>query len=304
MWLSLLGGLLLLAGRVGLSTASALILREVAAGVFVHLGQHVAPDAPGHDDIANIGFVVGSTCVAVIDSGGSDTVGRELRSAIGARSRLPVCYVINTHVHYDHLLGNSAFAPDHPVFVGSATLPAAVARSRQYFKTHYAGDLDLSRADPIIGPDRTVERDLTLDLGDRTLALHAWPTAHTDCDLTVEDLKTRTLWAGDLLFRERLPVVDGSVKGWLTVLDELAKMRVDHVIPGHGDPTGDFPGAVGPQWRYLQALVAGVRAELGAGQPMQHAIEHVALAERDHWLLWNEAHPRNVARVYQELEWE
>jgi len=247
---------------------------------------------------------VGARCVAVIDTGGSVAVGQALRAAIEAHTRVPVCYVINTHVHYDHMLGNLAFKDAHPSFVGSATLGAAVRRSREYFLTHFAGALGPSGADAIIGPDRPVERELTLDIGNRRLVLHAWPIAHTDCDLTVQDLKTGTLWAGDLLFRERLPVVDGSAKGWLSAIDELARWRVERVVPGHGAPTNDLAAALAPERRYLRELIEEVRAELAQGQPMQYAMEHVGLKERSNWLLWDDANAHNVARIYQELEWE
>ena len=90
---------------------------ELAPGVFVHLGQQLALDAPGHDDIANIGFIVGSKCVAVIDTGGSVRIGRALRSAVRLRTARPICYVINTHVHFDHVLGNAAFREEERRFL-------------------------------------------------------------------------------------------------------------------------------------------------------------------------------------------
>lgn len=235
-------------------------LREPAPGLFVHTGRQVAPDARGHDDIANIGFIVGSTCVAVVDSGGSVTTGRALRAAIREHTRLPICYVINTHVHFDHVLGNAAFRRDNPSFVGNAALRGAIERSREFFVTHYGGDLDPALApDRIIGPDRLVERELTLDLGKRQLRLRAWPIAHTDCDLTVYDDRTGTLWTGDLLFRERLPALDGSAKGWLAAIDELARWRINLAIPGHGSLARDLASALIPERRYLQAIIADIR---------------------------------------------
>jgi quinoprotein relay system zinc metallohydrolase 2 len=280
-------------------------LSEIKSGVFVHAGRQLALDVPGHDDIANIGFIVGKSCVAVIDSGGSVGIGRALRSAIAMHTALPVCYVINTHVHADHVLGNAAFTPDHPSFVGHAALTQAMARSRDFFVGEYGADLDSPpTADQIVAPDRSVERDLVLDLGNRRLALHAWPTAHTDCDLTVYDAQSGTLWTGDLLFRERLPALDGSVKGWLEVLDELARMRVSLAVPGHGPVTRNLPAALVPERRYLQALTAGIRDELIQGKSPQDAIEHVAAAEKPHWLLWDSVHPHNVMRAIQELEWD
>ena len=101
----------------------AFAIREVAPGVLVHLGQPLALDAPGHDDIANIGFIVGKRCVAVIDTGGSMRIGRALHAAIRQRTRLPICYVINTHVHVDHVLGNAAFQQDRPEFCRPCRAP-------------------------------------------------------------------------------------------------------------------------------------------------------------------------------------
>src|ERR1700683_5320464 len=146
---------------------SALTIREVAPGVFVHPGQQLALDAAGHDDIANIGFIVGSRCVAVIDTGGSARIGQALRSAVRRTTALPICYVINTHVHVDHVLGNAAFLEDKPSFVGNAALAAAMLRSRQLFVNEYGADFaGQPSVDQVIGPDRLVENELTLALGD------------------------------------------------------------------------------------------------------------------------------------------
>ncbi len=282
-------------------------LNQIASGVFVHAGKQITLDAPGHDDIANIGFITGSRCVAVIDTGGSVRVGRALRAAIRQRTALPICYVINTHVHVDHVLGNVAFQPDQPAFVGHQGLADAIARNRSFFLHDYAGDLDdPPTPEQIIGPGRLVAvgTDLTLDLGDRSLVLHAWPKAHTDCDLTVYDDKTATLWTGDLLFRERLPAVDGSAPGWLAAIDALMQLHPKWVVPGHGGVTRQLAAALATERRYLQALITGVRAEIAQGNSMTDAIEHAGVSEKKGWLLWDTTHPRNVARVYQDLEWE
>jgi quinoprotein relay system zinc metallohydrolase 2 len=286
------------------NTPNGFNLSEVTPGIFVHAGRALALDVPGHDDIANIGFIVGAKCVAVIDSGGSMRIGRELRTAVRKHTRQPICYVINTHVHVDHVLGNAAFKDDQPSFVGSAALGAAMARNRDFFITQYADDLDSPpSAEQIVGPDRLVDHEVTLDLGGRQLLLRAWPKAHTDCDLTVYDVKSATLWTGDLLFRERLPALDGSLKGWLSVLDELRQMPVKIAVPGHGPVSRDLKSALVPERRYLQALSDGVRADLTQAKPLEEAIAHVAVEEKSYWLLWDKVHPRNVVRAYEELEW-
>jgi quinoprotein relay system zinc metallohydrolase 2 len=275
--------------------------------VFVHVGKQLALDAPGHDDIANIGFIVGTRCAAVIDTGGSVRIGRALRAAIRQHTALPVCYVINTHVHVDHVLGNAAFRDDKPQFVGRERLGAALARSRAFFLRQFAGDFDApASADQIVAPDLEVKDALELDLGDRTLRLRAWPKAHTDCDLTVFDEASGTLWTGDLLFRERTPVLDGSVIGWLAAIDNLAKIPAKIVVPGHGKVGQDLAAALAPERTYLQTLVSAVRADLAEGKSLNDTavLMQVAGEEKSHWLLWDSAHAHNVARVYQELEWE
>jgi quinoprotein relay system zinc metallohydrolase 2 len=300
---------LLLCGLIGGTCAAGdFNLTQLAPGVFVHQGSQLSLEAPGHDDIANIGFIIGRSCVAVIDTGGSVSTGQRLRAALRVHTALPICYVINTHVHVDHVLGNSAFrgGGDHPSFVGHEALAQAIANSREFFVAHYGADLGppVAGVEQIVAPDRLVQQDTVLDLGHRRLLLHAWPKAHTDCDLTVVDESSGTLWSGDLLFRERIPVVDGSVRGWLAALDQLQVMKVSRVVPGHGPMTQDLAQALMPERRYLQALVDGVRAELAQGESEQHAIEHVALGEKSQWLLWDTAHAHNVIRAYEELQWE
>ena len=283
-------------------------VHEIAAGVFVHPGKALPLDAPGHDDIANLSFVVGSRCVAVIDTGGSVRIGAALRDAVKQHSARPICYVINTHVHVDHVLGNVAFSADQPQFVGHAGLAAALDRSRDFFVKTYGADLqDPPTEAQIIAPRRTValDADAVLELGGRRLTVRAWPTAHTDCDVSVYDSASRTLFTGDLVFVQRTPALDGSILGWLKVLDALASAKVAHVVPGHGPAGSELQPAVAAQRDYLNALLTGVRREIAQGRPLQEAIRDLSPpAAQGHWLLWDETQPHNVARAYQELEWE
>ena len=284
------------------ATAVPLEVDEVARGVFVHRGATLALDAPGHDDIANIGFVVGARCVAVVDTGGSLRTGRALRESILARTKVPICYVIDTHVHLDHVLGNAAFKDDKPAFVGSAMLGPAIEASRRFFVEHYPNDIE--NAEQVIGPDTTVATTRELDLGGRTLTLRAFPKAHTDSDLTVLVGDAGVLWAGDLVFVERVPALDGSAKGWLAAIDELAKTHPKVVVPGHGPVSHDLAAALAPERRYLQALVDGVRREIADGKPIGDATAHVGASERARWELFDTANAHNVSLVYRELEWE
>ena len=288
-----------------LLAAAPLSLTQVADGVYVHHGAYQEISALNAGDIANIGFIVGHNCVAVIDTGGSLEVGQALRAAIKATTTTPICYVINTHVHPDHIFGNAAFVQDHPKFVGHVRLPAALAARGEYYLRSLSDTLH--RPVPqewLIPPSVVVAKRLTLDLGGRDLLLIAQPTAHTDNDLTVFDVNTDTLWLSDLLFVKRVPALDGSLRGWIDLLRRLQAQRVARVVPGHGPPSVVWPQAGDAELRYLLVLRDETRAIIRRGGTIEQAIAQVGRDEQRRWLLFDQYNTRNVTAAYAELEWE
>lgn len=290
----------------GAGTGGGLAVTRIAEGVYVHQGAHAEADAANRNDIANIGFVVGRRCVAVIDSGGSPTVGRRLRTALRRHTAKPVCFVINTHVHPDHLLGNRAFAAPDTEFVGHANLTRALAARGRTYLARLAETLQVpTHPGWLVPPQRSIADRATLDLGGRRLLLRAWPTAHTDNDLTVLDEATGTLFTGDLVFMTRVPALDGSITGWLAVLEALSGLDgVERAVPGHGPVSAPWPAAATDLRRYLRHVRDGVRRAIDAGRTMEYAIEHVGYEERERWRLFDDYHRRNVTAAFAELEWE
>jgi quinoprotein relay system zinc metallohydrolase 2 len=275
-----------------------------APGVYVHYGAQADMTPSNAGDIANLGFVIGQKCVAVIDTGGTYAVGRALRQAIRRVTTLPVCYVINTHVHPDHIFGNPAFVDDRPEFVGHARLAESMRRRGPIYLRALMRDLgEAAQGSSIVLPTHPVAGVERLELGGRSLSLRAWPTAHTDTDLTIFDETSETLFLGDLGFVEHLPVVDGSLRGFIAAIGELKAIRAQRAIPGHGRASA-WPAAIAPEERYLRQLRRDVRAALAAKMPLAQAIESVACEDATHWQLVDQFHKRNVSAAYAELEWE
>jgi quinoprotein relay system zinc metallohydrolase 2 len=263
------------------------------------------PDAHNRGEIANIGFIEGSRCVAVIDTGGSPEQGRALRDAVRSMTHIPICFVINTHVHPDHLYGNRAFKEPGIRFVGHHKLAAAIAARAAFYRDKASRDLGFAlTADDFVMPDMEVTGDLDLDLGDRRLTLTAHGTAHTDNDLSVYDHHTQTLWLADLLFMDHLPVIDGSLNGWLNVLERVKQIPAKRVVPGHGPIAAFWPSAAEPEARYLRLLQTEIRSAIKQGRTIEQAMASVGQSERGRWKLFDEFHPRNVATAFAELEWE
>ncbi|HEX6014646.1 MAG TPA: quinoprotein relay system zinc metallohydrolase 2, partial [Geminicoccaceae bacterium] len=217
------------------AAVAALAVSEVAPGVFVHQGPHEDFTPANAGGIANLGFVVGRRSVAVVDSGGSRRQGEELLAAVRARTALPISHVVNTHVHPDHLLGNVAFKDTGATVVGHAKLAGRLAEAGPYYLASLRRLLWPAFAGTeLVPPGEGVVATATIDLGGRTLELRAWPMAHTNTDLTVLDAATGTLFAGDLVFVDRIPIVDGSLLGWLAAMEELTRVPAERVVPGHG----------------------------------------------------------------------
>lgn len=282
-----------------------LSVNEIEPGVFVHWGVQEFSDTRNHGAIANIGFIIGERCVAVIDSGGNPDQGKALKNAIEHVTTKPVCYVINTHVHPDHIYGNSAFKNTGAKFVGHEKLAQAMSARGEYYlkKAPELLGIRLTQED-IIPPDIKVTGQLDLDLGGRMLKLTAHPPAHTDNDLSVYDPQTDTLWLADLLFIEHLPSIDGSLKGWLGEMAKLQAKSYKTVIPGHGSQATKWPTEMQPQQDYLNALLLETRAAIKKGVFLEEAVKTIGLSFKDRWKLFEEFHRKNVTKVYAELEWE
>jgi quinoprotein relay system zinc metallohydrolase 2 len=283
-------------------------LEEVSNNVFLHEGVHEDATPENIGAIANVGFIIGESCIAVIDSGGSFQEGQLLYQAIRQYSDKPICYVINTHVHPDHILGNAAFKQEHPAYVAHEKMTAALEAREDFFDRVFSEALGPAyEGAEYIRPTQVVSigEPLDLDLGHRRLTLTAYSTSHTDHDLTVLDQATNTLWTGDLLFVDRIPVIDGSINGWIDTLNTLSQQVIDTVIPGHGPvQTSTITQAWQAERDYLETIRTGVRAIINDFGTIEDATKTVGLSESTDWALFEQYHRRNVTAAFVELEWE
>lgn len=281
-------------------------VEEIAPGVYGHAGAVALMDAGNDGGIANIGFIVGDKGVAVIDTGGSVVEGREFLAAIRRVTDKPVLYVVNTHFHPDHIFGNAAFEGLGATFVGHHNMPHALQERGAFYMQAFRkiiGD-ELMKDVRIVPPTLLVDDERELDLGGRKIELRAWPTAHTDSDLTVYDPTSRTLFAGDTVFVKHLPIIDGSLKGWLKDLPELARIPAQRVVPGHGPLAVPWPAALDAEKAYFDRLSKDVKALIAKGDDLGEAAKQAGQSQRDDWALFGDYNSRNATAAFAEYEWD
>lgn len=295
-----------LLGRMPALASTTLAVSEVAPGVFVHQGRYELQSPENRGDMSNASFVVGNNAVAVIDTLGSARVGQELRATIKAITNKPIRYVINTHMHPDHVFGNAAFKRDNPQFVGHHKLKRGLEARRDSYMASSKNMLgeDAFAESEIILPTVAVDETLTLDLGGRSLVCEAQKTAHTDNDLVITDSKTGTAFFGDLLFSGHIPTLDGSIRGWLALIEQLEARTTSRVVPGHGPHAMQLPEAMLPEKRYWSVVASDVRKLIEDGRDLTEATKTAGQSEHANWALFDQYHVRNVTAAFAELEWE
>jgi quinoprotein relay system zinc metallohydrolase 2 len=294
----------LAATRRSRAAEGALVTEAVAPGIHIRRGIDEDASAANGDAIANIGFIVGRSAVAVIDPGGSLNDGQRLRARIRQMTQLPIRFVVLSHVHPDHIFGAGAFEQDRPEFIGHARLPNALEQRGEYYRRGLESVLGKGKAGPVVIPTRLIVDRGQLDLGDRILHLTAHPVAHSDCDLSVFDPSSATLLAADLLFVERVPALDGRLKGWQSVLTSLKTVAASRAVPGHGPVSVNWPSGAQDLDRYLDVLLRETRAAVKAGMEISDAVASVGLSERGKWKLFDDYQGHNVTQAFKEVEWE
>ena len=210
----------------------------VAPDSYMVQGLSALGSGANRNFISNAGFVVTRDGVVVVDALGSPALARELLAEIRRITPAPVRYVVLTHYHADHIYGLQAFKD------AGATVVAHQA-GREYLNSDTAAlRLQASREElapavdaqtRLVPADRWIDGRTTLQLGGLDFVLQPAGPAHTPEDLVVWVPQLKLLFAGDLVFRGRIPFVGQADSGrWITALDTLLAFDARIIVPGHG----------------------------------------------------------------------
>lgn len=267
----------------------------------------VAPDVYafiGSAGGANSGFIVTKEGVAVIDAQGPKDLALLLREGIEKITKRPLIYLINTHFHGDHTFGNQHFKETKSIIAHRNTRDALIEHEKGQMKV-FAKIFGEERAKGIVltPPNVSFERNMTLFAGGVKVELIYLGKGHTGGDIVVYLPEKKVLFSGDLLYNKRLPWVgDGDTFEWIKVLDRLASLKIDTIVPGHGliggkELLSDFKG-------YIKDLQKEVMRYRDDGHSLDELMKAIDLPEYKEYLKYEEWLPLNAKKVYMELETE
>ena len=172
----------------------------------------------------NIGLVVGDDGVVMIDNGVSAVLDL-LRKEIKKTTDKPIDYLINTHLHRDHIGNNDKFATGGAQVISHDNVRASLKKNS-------------SSADSL--PIMTFSDQMTLHINDEPAKIIHVQNAHTNGDAIIHFQNSNVIHTGDLLFNGRFPFIDanngGTLAGVLSGLNMILSLSNDEtkIIPGHG----------------------------------------------------------------------
>ncbi|MGI9218164.1 MAG: MBL fold metallo-hydrolase [Hydrogenophaga sp.] len=286
--------------------------QRVAAGVW-----HWSPAVEAEIGYANAGHVLPTSVVLhgaqalLIDPGPSHAHGQRLRRSLACRFGAQVRWIVNTHAHAENVLGNSAFADQVAdgtvqILATAATRAGMAQRCPDCLASLTAkAGTDAMAGTNIVLPTRTLTEGEVLRVGPYRLRVLRTEQGHTGGDLVLWDAQRRLLWAGGLVYGQRLPeLAQGSLDGWLAALDRLATLRprlvVGNVVSVASDASTLPPALTGTR-AYLGALRSGVLNAMDQGLQASDATT-VTLPAYSAWAGHAERQGFNAQRAWRELE--
>lgn len=280
--------------------------QQVSPSAWLVQGDAALGSSANRNFISNAGFVVTPAGVVVIDALGSPQLARELLEAIARVTPQPVTHVVVTHYHADHIYGLQEFRRR------GAKIVAHRAALEYIHSDTAASRLQASRAElgpwidartELVTPDQWLDGPGELLVGGTRLVLQPVGPAHTPEDLVVFLPAERVLFAGDLVFRGRIPFVgQADSRQWIAALDTLLKMDPLVVVPGHGALSTSARADMELTRDYLAFLREAMGAAARDMEPFEEAYARTDWSRFEQLPLFRAANRMNAYNTYLLME--
>ena len=252
-------------------------------------------------NMVNTCFVHTKEGFVVIDSGPTYAYASQAFAQMQKIAKLPIKYVIDTHDHDDHWLGNSFYKSKNSLLIGPQSYEQNVVVGMETRMHRILGD-KLYGKTSIVKLDIVVDNNYTIKVGDRCFKIKKLvKKAHTQGDLIVYLPDEKVLFAGDLVFNDRLTSIrDGSLIGSINALKKIDALKPVVIVGGHGYKTD--ANSAKTLKKYLIEMKKEVLEALDNNIPIDQVTKKVLMPEFKDMKLYDVLHSRNVFEAYRELE--
>jgi glyoxylase-like metal-dependent hydrolase (beta-lactamase superfamily II) len=254
----------------------------------------------------NIVFVVGSRGTLVVDTGMGVPNGTIVVREAQKLAKGPNLYLTTTHFHPEHAAGEQAF-PAQTVIIRPAVQQQELEKHGEEFLEMFRGFNPQFKKElqdvKFRAPDIVFDREVKLDLGGVTARLFWLGAAHTLGDELISVEPDSALITGDIVQNKivpNMPNADATVKGWLSILDQLEPLKPRFVVPDHG-ALGDG-SLIGKERAFLADLQGRALALKRQGTSVDDAARMVTAEFKTKYPDWQTMGPvaNVVRRVYAE----
>ena len=276
--------------------------KKVNENTTCFFGLSEVMDKHNNGNMVNSCFVNMGTSYLVIDSGPTYLYALQAYEKMKKINNLPISYIINTHIHDDHWLGNAYYKELGIKIIGSSEFSHETKVELTRMQKRISPEAYVKTTQ--VFPEIFIKNEKVLLLDEKKVYIKSVnKKAHTKNDLLIHIPSEKIIFVGDLVFNDRLPSIrDGNLNGWIESLNVIRAMDVDYIVGGHGSIVDRT--SIDMTYKYIKMLRDRVAMLLEDGEEIGDVVNMVNMEEFENINFYDSMHRQNVEIAYRMLEWE
>ena len=275
--------------------------------VYVIHGPQADPSKDNEGFMNNPGLILSKNGAIVVDPGASSSIGRKVFKEIRKIIDKPILAIINTHNHGDHWLGNEGIQENYPkinIYSHHKMLKQARDEGQNWIEimevmTNYA-----TKGTKTVPPTDGLTHLTEINIDGEIFRAHI-PNdlGHSDSDLMIEHVGSKTIFMGDNLFNNRLARAPADIHKNMASLKYAIDLGMNHYIPGHG-PSGSANTAVKPYLDYFQIIMNEAKKAYDDGKADFEIKPDVnkKLTSYHSWSGYEDSYGKHLNKLMMEIE--
>ena len=276
--------------------------KKISSSIYCFFGLPQAINTQNNGNMVNSCFVDMGKSYLVIDSGPTYNYAKQAYSLIKKIKNQPIAFVVNTHAHDDHWLGNSYYKQLGVDIIGSAAFKNEVKVTTTRMQRNVTKQAYKNTTQEF--PNSFIKDKKTITITNQKVKFsRVHDKAHSSSDLLVYIPSKSALFMGDLVFNDRIPSLrDGNINRWIEELEKAKSGDYTFIIGGHGSLVNHH--SIDITLTYLIELRNELRKALNEGLDIEDAINSITMQKFKNIAMYDVLHRQNIETAYRTLEWE